>query len=71
MTEQEKRHGSSDTDRMVEECPHAWQYEGESFGDRFVRCARCGMVRMAMPWEPVHLVSKELRIRHDNEEGDA
>lgn len=62
MTEQEKK---------MQECQHAWQYEGESFGDRFVRCPLCGMVRIALPWETVYMVSKELRIRHDGEEGDA
>lgn len=61
----------TDQEKKTDECQHAWQYEGESFGDRFVRCAKCGMLRMAMPWETVHLVSKELRIRHDGEEGDA
>lgn len=62
MTEQEGR--------IVKECQHAWQYEGESFGDRFVRCANCGMVRMAMPWETVHLVSRDLKIRYDDKDGD-
>ena len=61
MTEEEKK---------MQECPHAWQYDGESFGDRFFRCARCGMVRLAMPWETVHMVSKELKIRYDDKDGD-
>lgn len=61
MTEQEK---------LMENCSHVWVYDGMQFEDVFLRCPRCGMIRMAMPGETNHIVSKELKIRHDGEEGD-
>lgn len=62
MTEQEKK---------MESCFHAWIYDHTEHETVYMRCPYCNMVRMAMPGEPVHLVSKELKIRHDGEDGDA
>lgn len=61
MTDQEKR---------MESCSHVWEYYTQTFDDVFLRCLRCGMVRIAMPGETCHMVSRELKIRHDGEEGD-
>ena len=61
MTDQEKR---------MEECHHIWEYYTTTFDDVFLRCPRCGMVRIAYPGERAARVSRELKIWHDGEEGD-
>lgn len=61
MTEQKKK---------MENCFHAWIYDNTEHETVYMRCPYCNMLRMAMPGEPVHLVSKELRIRYDDKDGD-
>lgn len=53
MTDQEKR---------MEECHHAWEYFTTTFDDVFLRCARCGFVRLAAPGEIVARKDKPQRI---------
>ena len=50
-----------------ESCQHVWIYDHADFDDVFLRC---GMIRVAYPGETCHVVSRELHIRHDAEEGD-
>lgn len=57
------------TDEM-ERCPHVWVYDHRQFDDVFLRCPRCGMVRIAMPGETAARVYRELKIRHDEKDGD-
>lgn len=54
-----------------ESCSHVWEYYTTTFDDTYLRCPRCGMVRLAYPGETATRVSRELHIRHDGEEGDA
>lgn len=61
MTEHEK---------LMDICSHVWVYDHCDHDAVYMRCPYCNMVRLAMPGEPCHMVSKELRIRHDGEEGD-
>ncbi len=61
MTEHEKQ---------MESCSHIWLYDHTEHDTVYMRCQYCQMVRMAMPGEPCHMISQELRIRHDGEEGD-
>lgn len=61
MTEQEQ---------LMENCPHVWVYDHQYNDDVFLRCPRCGMVRIAMPGETAARVSRELLIRHDGKDGD-
>jgi hypothetical protein len=61
MTEQEMK---------MEQCHHVWVYDHRGFDDVWLRCPRCGMIRMAMPGETCHIVSRELKIRHDGKDGD-
>ena len=53
-----------------ENCHHCWIYDHQSFDDVFLRCPRCGLVRISYPGEIVARVARELRIRHDGEDGD-
>lgn len=61
MTEHEK---------MMDVCSHVWVYDHCDHDAVYMRCPRCQMVRLATPGEPSHLISNELKIRHDGEEGD-
>lgn len=62
MTEQELK---------MENCSHAWVYSHCGTNDDvYLRCPYCGMERLAMPGETAHLVNRELKIRHDNVDGD-
>ena len=61
MTDQEKR---------MDTCSHVWIYDHTEHDTVYMRCPRCQMVRLAMPGETCHMVSRELKIRHDGEEGD-
>lgn len=60
----------TDQEKLMETCSHAWVYDGQQFDDVFLCCPYCGMIRMAMPGETSHIVSRELKIRHDGEDGD-
>lgn len=51
-------------------CAHVWVYDHQAFEDIFLRCPYCGMVRLAELGEPAARVSKELNIRHDDQDGD-
>lgn len=53
-----------------EECRHAWVYYHTEHDTVYLQCSLCRMVRIAMPNEPCHLVSRELNIRHDDCDGD-
>jgi DNA-directed RNA polymerase subunit RPC12/RpoP len=55
----------------MESCSHIWIYDHTDHDTVYMRCPYCNMVRLAMPGEPCHVVSRELNIRHDGEEGDA
>lgn len=61
---------TNDQQKRMEECFHVWQYDHTEHDAVYMRCPYCNMVRLAMPGETAHLVSTELRIRHDNEDGD-
>lgn len=60
----------SDQEKRMESCSHVWEYYTQTFDDVFLRCPRCGMVRIAMPGETAARVSRELLIRHDGKDGD-
>lgn len=52
-------------------CQHIWVYEGKQGSDTWKVCRLCGQTQIVGPYDPVPgLVAKELRIRHDNEDGD-
>lgn len=53
-----------------ETCQHVWIYDHADFDNVFLRCPRCGMIRVAYPGETCHVVSRELHIRHDGRDGD-
>ena len=59
---------------MGSECQHLWVYDHKDFMDIFVRCLKCGAVRLANGGEKVSLVANvtamELNIRHDDKDGD-
>ena len=58
---------------MIEDmkrCSHVWVYDHTQFEDVYMRCPRCGLVRIAYPGETVAMVSRELKIRHDEKDGD-
>lgn len=54
----------------MESCSHVWVYDHTDHDTVFLRCPYCGMVRIAMPGEVAARVSRELRIRHDDKDGD-
>lgn len=51
-------------------CQHVWIYDHASFDDVFLRCPRCGMIRVAYPGETAVRVAQGLKIRHDGRDGD-
>lgn len=61
MTEHEK---------LMDVCSHVWVYDHCDHDAVYMRCPYCQMVRLAMPGEPCHMVSNELKIRHDDQDGD-
>lgn len=60
MTDQEKR---------MESCSHVWEYYTQTFDDVFLRCPRCGMVRIAAPGETVARVSRPQMSRDGEKDG--
>ena len=54
----------------TETCSHVWVYDHMQFEDVFMRCPRCGLVRIAYPGETAARVIRELKIRHDEKDGD-
>ena len=58
-----------DNEKM-ETCSHVWVYDHSGFDGVFLRCPRCGMTRLAYPGETAARVAKELKIRHDDKDGD-
>lgn len=58
MTEQEQ---------LMENCPHVWVYDHQYNDDVFLRCPRCGMVRLSMPGE---IVARLHRPQKTGQDGD-
>lgn len=54
----------------AELCSHVWVYDHADHDTVYLRCVWCNMVRIAMPGEPCQMVSRELKIRHDDRDGD-
>lgn len=57
-------------EQKMESCSHVWTYDHCDHDVVYMRCPYCQMLRPAMPGEPCRMVSNELKIRHDGEEGD-
>ena len=60
---------------MNGDCVHIWIYDHKNYTTIFMRCSRCGAVRTCDPGNELlhpyaNIAAKELRIRHDGEEGD-
>ena len=55
----------------MENCNHVWEYYTTTFDDVFLKCPRCGMVRVAMPWEAAARINKPQRTRPEEDDHDA
>lgn len=62
--------GMTDQEKRMEQCDHAWEYFTTTFDDVFLRCARCGFVRLAMPGESVHKMDRPQMVDPEDGEND-
>jgi hypothetical protein len=51
----------------MEQCFHVWVYDHQYNDDVFLRCPRCGMVRLSMPGE---IVARLHRPQRTGQDGD-
>ena len=51
-------------------CQHVWIYDHKDYWKLYMRCTKCGKVRVSAPGESAAWTAKMLRIRHDGEDGD-
>ena len=54
----------------TETCLHAWVYDHRDYENMYMRCIYCHQIRPTYPGECAARVSRELRIRHDDKDGD-
>ena len=55
---------------QMETCSHAWEYYTTTFDDTFLRCPRCGMIRLAMPGESAAMVNRPQKTRPEDGDQD-
>ena len=56
--------------KEIEQCMHPWVYDHRDYETMYVRCIYCHQIRPTMPGEIAARVSRELKIRHDDKDGD-
>ena len=59
----------TDQEKKMESCSHVWEYYTQTFDDVFLRCPRCGMVRIAAPGETVARVNRPQMSRDGEKDG--
>ena len=55
---------------QMEQCMHVWVYDRIDMDVLYMKCQYCGQIRPSMPGEVAARVSRELKIRHDETDGD-
>lgn len=54
-------------EQEMEQCPHVWIYDHQSFDDVYLRCPRCGMVRLSAPGEIVARINRRQDTGRDQD----